>query len=213
MPNVPLPFLNSMTGGGTQSPTLIPNFSIPVGSNGRGLMQQGPAEYLAANPRANASATVTVGGTVTAGDTVTITLTNGVFSNSQIAQPNSAVSVTYTVLSTDTLDTIAEALAELLNENALLRYYVRADAAGAVVTINWPGPVGNLTALAVSTSSGSTVTLTESAASLSGGSGPVYVWENFNWSQGGGVKSFFIGNFYDVSSMLSRLVQFGMPII
>ncbi len=101
--------------------------------------------------------TVTVGGTITAGNTLTLTATGSGITGSP-------VSVTYTVLVSDTIDTIASALAALINANAnLVAANISASAVLAVVTINYPSTL--TVAWSESTSSGATETLTLASGS------------------------------------------------
>ena len=74
-------------------------------------------------------ATATLTGTVTAGDVLSLTHTTS-------AIPGSPITVSYTAKSTDTLTTLATALAAAVNNNAALNgASVYANAVGAVVTI------------------------------------------------------------------------------
>jgi uncharacterized protein (TIGR03437 family) len=99
----------------------------------------------------NPSAVVSVDGSVTAGNTATITV--------------GSTSYTYTVLSTDTLATIVTALINLINNGSTPDPNVIASAGGTftrvVLTARFDGfHGGNGIAVATSTSSGATVTLT-----------------------------------------------------
>jgi hypothetical protein len=83
-------------------------------------------------PSANSLETATVSGSVLAGDTVSITATS-----SSIL--NSPVTIMHTVQNTDTLATIAAALAAGISANAALAAAdVTATATGPVVTIDYP---------------------------------------------------------------------------
>lgn len=73
--------------------------------------------------------TATISGTITAGDKITLTIT----STSLIASPSSVV---YTVVATDSTDSIASALAVLINSAGLAG--VSATAAAKVVTVSYP---------------------------------------------------------------------------
>lgn len=192
-----------------QSPTLLPNFSIPTGSNGRGMVKMSPGQYAAANPRVNASATVTVGGTAASGDTATVTMTHPVWKNANLGIANGSIAVTYTLTASDTIETVAEALASAINTSAAAPFVV-ATAEGAVLTLSWPGPVGNY--LTVATTPSGALTLTTSAGTLSGGSGPVYVWDNFDWTARGQVGKYFMGNLYMMSGTLGGMVQGAQPV-
>lgn len=115
-----------------------------------------------------AQGTVTVGGTITAKDVLTLT----------IGSPTSSTttaSYTYTVLSTDTLDTVAQGLVAAVNAansgagdpNVLV--YDEIGLATIVVVARIPGPLGNNISLATSVSSSATITGTTSGATLSNG--------------------------------------------
>lgn len=136
-----------------RQPTLLPNFdkpnistangnnSDPNGSGSAVLSLSSPAGFLAANPRADATATATIGGSATSGDILTIEAANPVF-------PAGLISHTYTVGGSDTLDTIADELAQLFNDDPVAAGFgLRADVEAAVITFHQGGPVGNFTAL------------------------------------------------------------------
>lgn len=138
-------------GGNPQSPTLVPNFSKPiVGLSGGGSMT--PAQFLAANPRVDATATATITGSITAGDIVTIAVTTALLKDSQFGTlPNGTLSKSYTVLAADTTATIAEQLADMFNDDVnAANLGLRADAGGPignVITFRQNGPVGNFTVI------------------------------------------------------------------
>lgn len=105
-----------------------------------------------------ATGTVTIGGTWTAADTVTIVL-NG-------------TSKQYTVVANDTPQTIAQALAALINGDPLTANKASASVSGGVITLTavTRGTIGN--ALTLTTSKTSTGgTSTASGATLAGGTG------------------------------------------
>ncbi len=202
----PFPFLYPNS---RQSPTLLPNFSIPVGSNGRGMQKLSPGQFANLYPRVNSTATVTVGGTAASGDVATLTLTNPAWKNPNLGITGASITVTYTLGASDTLDTVAEGLASAINESAAAPFVI-ATAELGVLTISWPGPVGNFTTLA-QTATGA-LTLTLSASSMSGGSGPAYVWDNFRWTARAQVSDYYMGNFYILSGNLYGIVQAGQPV-
>ncbi len=114
-----------------------------------------------------AQGTVVVGGTITAKDVLTMT----------IGSPTSSTtaSYTYTVLSTDTVDTVAQGLVGAINAsnsgagdpNVLV--YDQINLATIVVVARIPGPLGDNISLATSVSSSATITGTTSGATLSSG--------------------------------------------
>ncbi len=161
----------------TFDPYLLPRWygAVAMGSQ---IGYQSPEAFLAANPRSDATGSVTIGGAVTAGDTIELTLTNAVL-------PGGSVSVTYTVLAADTVTTIAAALAGLIAANQTCRAFgISASVGGtndAVITVAYGGPVGNFTVGTSTLSGGATETATwASSGAFSGGSGPVVPLATFN---------------------------------
>lgn len=145
--NTVLPPAGTPGVGDFRNPTLIPNFDRNMVSDGADptmpatVNHSSPASYLAASPRADASATATIGGSVTTGDILTIVATNPVF-------PNGFISETYTTVGGDTVTTIAENFADLFNNNPVAGgANLTAEPVGAVITFNQSGPVGNFTVL------------------------------------------------------------------
>ena len=131
----------------------------------------------AASQAVYATGTVTVGGTITAKDVVTI-----IINTTATAAPAAGV-YSYTVLSSDTTDTVAKALAAVINasnkgagdpsvyvyeENTLSTILFVARQPGPGST-NVNPPTGDNITLATSTSNSATITLTASGANLSGG--------------------------------------------
>ena len=189
-----------------RNPTLLPNFNLNVAS-GSTVDHADPQTYLTDFPRVDATVTATIGGTITATDTVALTITHTLL-------PSGSLTVTYTVGASDTVDSIADGLADLINDSATAQNLaLRADVAKAVITLRWNGPVGNFAVLtdAVTGSATETVTLGNSGV-FSGGSGPVIATNNFNF-QSGNVMSFFYGNVYPIGyDLITQLVNQAMPI-
>ena len=108
-----------------------------------------------------AQGTVVIGGTIQANDTVTVTI-NG-------------TGYTYTVLATDTIDTVAQGLVKVIDAsnsgagdpNVLV--YDQTSLATIVLVARISGPNGNNITLATSESSSAKITATASGASLAGG--------------------------------------------
>lgn len=124
----------------TRNPTLLPNFDTPY-ALGSSLSLVSSAGILSTNPRTAATATATVGGTVTTGDEITIELANSIL-------PGGMISQTYTTQAGDTVATIASEIASLFNANtAFMNAGIEAGVAGAVITFNHSGPIGNLSVL------------------------------------------------------------------
>jgi len=146
-----------------RNPTLLPNFGQALiydeadPTMPPSIQTASPAQNLAANPRANASATATIGGSVTTGDILTIEMQNTVF-------PGGVISHTYTTVGGDTVTTIAEALAALFDNDPIAQgFNVETTVAGAVITFNHAGPVGNFTTLVAPNLEKATITIAGTA--------------------------------------------------
>lgn len=146
-----------------RNPLLIPNFDRNLVADAADpampptVNHASPATYLVNRPRANASATATIGGSVTTGDEVTIEMLNAVF-------PGGLISHTYTTVGGDTVTTIAEALAKLFdNDPVAAGFDITATAVGAVITFAQSGPVGNFSTLASPNAEPATVTIAGTA--------------------------------------------------
>ena len=108
-----------------------------------------------------AQGTVVVGGTITAKDVLTVTI-NG-------------TAYTYTVLATDTLDTVAQGIVSAINSsnsnagdpNVLV--YDQIGLGTIVIVARVPGPTGNNITLATSVSTNATITGTTTASTLTNG--------------------------------------------
>jgi hypothetical protein len=144
-----------------RNPTILPNFDRSVVSSAAKnggvttVNHSSPRGFVTDNPRVDATATATIGGSASAGDEVTIDIFNPAFAN----QGLSKISITHVVTTADTLTSIAEELAAQINDNANAEYAdVRADAAGAVVTVRQAGPLGNLTVLTSPVGEGAVIT-------------------------------------------------------
>jgi RHS repeat-associated protein len=113
------------------------NYQLPVvGTAYSASANVGATETIAFGPNNNGNSTVTVGGSTTTGDQVTLTAYNP----SLGAGPES---LTYAVLSTDTLTSIAAALTSLINADSKLPSLgVSATSTGAVITIAVSGGAG-----------------------------------------------------------------------
>ncbi len=111
-----------------------------------------------------AEGNVVIGGTITAGNSVTVSITG--------ATATTPVKYDYIVKSTDTLETIAVALAGVINAGKGDPNVLAIEEAG-FATINLiarqPGPNGNNIALATTTNSSATITAAASSGFLAGG--------------------------------------------
>lgn len=198
-------------------PTLLPNTGPPEVRQdplGRGaVVSFGKPLSTDADPaftRAVGTLTVTVGGTITNLDTVTPTFTAGLFVGGVEACP------VVNIVTADTVTTVAEKIAASINSDAALQSLgVSASAggaAGAVVTISWPGPVGAQVTVTMP-KTGTTETYTLSSATPVGGSGPVIPWANAIVTLGSVCIRLRMGipMFFDYPA-ISLLVAGGQPI-
>ncbi len=200
-----------------RNPTLIPNVHRPVVGGAPGMPTMGlksPASFLADNARADATAAITIGGTATPGDIITLVLTS-------TALPAGSLSFAYTVASGDTVTTIAEGLAALVNADLTaqakgIRAYLAGTNLPAKMFVAWPGPIGNFAVISRTLSGGASVTgtLAPSNGVLSGGSGPVFAGNNFTYSLDGNTQSFYYGNPYVLGlNVITAMVRDNMPIV
>lgn len=157
----------SPNGYQTGPPTVIPNtypyYAAPNGT----LYPQSPSQYVAANPRAAGQLTITIGGTKNTGDVITIIITNP-------SLYGSPLSLAYTVLSGDTLASIAEGITALINNQSTLQQYdIFATSYKGVITYNHLGPVSLFDTITYTLSVGADATVTISNSGVpAGGSGP-----------------------------------------
>ncbi len=202
---MPLPFQGKVGVYDNFDPTLLPQFYKQVMQGNGGLAALSPAAYAAANPQAGATATITVSGTVNTGNTMTFTI-------GEAEGGLGSVTASYTALPGDTVSNVAEGLATAYNTATLGVPQTEAVALEGVVSVSWLGPVGNSATLATTTSG--SVVLTKSAAVLSGGSGPVYAANNFNYTWNGCTMSFFYGQPYNLGAdLIANMVAAGMPLV
>lgn len=193
-----------------RNPTLIPNFDKSVSISGS-VGHQNPATFLANNPRVNATEVVTLGGTTTTGDTVALTFTNAIL-------PNGPETVTYTVIAGDTvIADVAAGLASLINADANLQAFgVYATTVDAVMTINWPGPVGNFCALTSAVTGAATETVTKGNAGVfASGTGPIIATDNFEFAPTNSSQpsSYFYGQPYVLGyDVITQMVAQARPI-
>jgi hypothetical protein len=185
--------------------SVLPDLREGVVVNGSETLQD-EAGFLALFPRVNGSGTITVTGTITNLDTYTVTFAAGLFSGGSLA-------VTAAVVTADTLTTLAQKVVNAINGNSTLQGLgVFATSAGAVVTINWPGPIGNQIVISVGSAPGGTETAT--IIQITGGSGPVIPQKDFNYSYAGGLQRFRENHPKNVAlDFLKVLVRDGVAII
>lgn len=193
-----------------RNPTLLPNTDVAVAVGGGVTALQSPADFLAANPRVNATNALTLGGTITNLDNITLNLTHKLLTGGVLTK-------VIPVVTGNTLATIAEKIAVAFNDDAQCQaLQILVDPVGAVVTFNWPGLVGNLAVLTGSVSGAATETLTFSpvGGGLTGGSGPIVPVNNFQYAYGNSIQNFRYGEpvFAD-PPLVAALVADGMPIV
>jgi RHS repeat-associated protein len=110
----------------TSSGAVVTISSTPIYT---GSTSGGATETITLGSNVNGNTTATIGGTITAGNTVSLKVSG--------AGLASARTETYTVLSTDTLATIAAGLAALVNADTTLKGIgVTATSSGAVVSVS-----------------------------------------------------------------------------
>jgi hypothetical protein len=196
----------------SRNPTLLPNFSQPV-ANGGSVDKTTPAGMLAEYPRTNAQLTATIGGTITTGNVFNMIFTSGALGT------NNPHTISYTVQAGDTITTVAEALAALIDADPVLSGLgitasLGGDAEASEIVVLSPGPVGNFLTVSHTGSDTETITFSPSNGIPTGGSGPVIAAANFNFAYNGSIQSFFYGNVYNLGyDVISAMVAQGMPII
>jgi hypothetical protein len=165
------------------------------------------AAYLTQFPRAAATATATVGGTPTNANVNSITVTSALI-------PGGSATASYTTQTSDTNPEVASGLASAINANVNLQALgIYATVSDLVITVNHPGPAGNLTVLSKTVTGSQTITLAASGV-MSGGSGPVIPYEGFTASFGNMNFHFNAGEPRELSPVfVAALVNSGAPIV
>lgn len=190
-----------------QSPRLTPNTgqNVPASFGMNKLASQ--YDYLNTFPRTAATATATVGGTVSSGNVSTITVTNP-------ALPGGSFTASYTAGASDGVDQVAEGLASAINSNVNAQSLgIFASTAEAVITVNHPGPVGNLTVLTKTVQGSVTITLSNSG-DLSGGAGAVIPYEGATFNYAGINYHLNAGEPREFTqALVNVLVNSGAPIV
>jgi hypothetical protein len=159
-----------------QNPTLLPNFNQPS-VLGPVVTSLSPSQLLAANVRVAASLALTLSSSVADDDVLNVVLSNNNL-------PDGSLTFSYTTNGADTLATLAENLAALVNSNLVAQAYgIYATSLDGVLTLNVPGEVGNSASVTTSVSPGSEV-FTPSSGDLTGGSGMMIPLSNFSASVG-----------------------------
>ena len=124
------------------------------------------AYILATSNLASAHATATVaGGPFNSSDEVDLFIQN-------IGADGFPVSIIYTLASSENANTVAAGLVNLINANATLAAAgFTANMAGANITFNYPGAIGNSTIVSATITGNETVTFFPADGTLSGGRG------------------------------------------
>jgi hypothetical protein len=188
-----------------QSPALVPNTGQALAIAGGQMQLSDQADYLARFPRVLAGATATIAGAVANGDQLRLTIT----------PPGSlvGVAVNITAATGDTVSNLVEKFIDQIEATpALADVGIYGTGLLGVLTLNAPGPSGNLVAWTRTIVSGSE-TITLSAATLSGGSGPVLIGQGFSicWR---GLNMSFKANQLRVLApdLVAALVAGGYPV-
>ncbi len=204
----------------TQNPQLIPSMDFPSTSGLGGTIDvMTPAKYLATYPRVDGTVTLTIGGTITNLDTITLKFTNAIIPAIGSSPQGAYSMAAYTVVTADTVATVADGLEALINQDANLAamgiYAVKAGTSnGARLVIHQGGPVANFTTVSATITGGATETATfGNSGVLAGGSGPIVPTETFHWSYNGTQQNFWYGKPQNVDSgFLASLIAGQAPI-
>ncbi len=129
--------LVSVAGINGDSLTGSSNCQVPVvGTAYTASVSSGATETISFGPNTNGNLTATIGGSKTTGDQLTFTA----FNPGLVAGPES---LTYTVVSGDTLTSIAAALVSLINADSRMQSIgVSATSSGAAITLSVNGGAG-----------------------------------------------------------------------
>jgi hypothetical protein len=192
-----------------RNPTLLPNTDTPVASGTGTLDLNSPAAFDAANPRVAATATATIAGTVALNDSLTLTITHGSFTGGSLSK-------TILAATGDTVSNLAEKFCNAFNQDAQCEAFgITLTALLGVITVNWPGPLGNVAVLSRVIGVGAeTITFAPVGGAMSGGSGPIYPYDNFQEYYNGSVINFRAGQPYFADfPLLQQLISEQQPII
>ena len=214
MPPTVIPLRGTLGAMDAQNPTLLPLMDMAVNSGQGTLDVMSPTRYLAQFPRASAAVTCTVSGTITNLDTVKLKFTSNFFAG------GSYTTAAYTIVTADTLATIAGQLDDLVDTDPVLAGLgvsglMTGNTNPNQMSVTWNGPVGNfVTVSAIVTGAQTEVFTFGNSGVLAGGSGPIIPTANFAFSYNGTVVNFQYGKLVNVDSgLLAALVSQGRPII
>lgn len=151
------------------------------------LLQESPDAFLARFARAFASCTITVTGTLANNDQLRVNVNLPILSGGQISK-------TVVLTGADTTTTAAQKIAKALCDDPVLQSYgAYATALSNVVSFYWPGLLGNVVTLSSSVPVGSGVITLGASGVMSGGSGPIIPYGDFNFMWNGNLFSFRAG--------------------
>ncbi len=150
---------------------------------------------------ANRTAVITIGGTVTVGNTLTITVHDAALSGG-------VKSDSYTVITGDTLTSIATKLTTALNgDSSLSAIGVTAVSSGAVMLVK--SLSANQTTYTSSTSGGATETITIAFEKI-------YLGTSANWTAGANISPILVANGYnstDMANLYNWYLQYGETVM
>lgn len=151
--------------------------------------------------KANRTAVATLGGTITAGNVVTITTNDSALGGGTKAK-------NYTVLVSDTLTTVATALAAAINgDTDLSNIGVTAISVGTKVFVSTTSV--NQTTFSSSTSGGATITISTAMEKI-------YLGKSTNWNTGINVQNTLVANGYssgDITDLYNWWIQWGNTLL
>jgi hypothetical protein len=173
--------------------------------------------------------TATITGAVAAGDILNLTFTAAYLTGSP-------VTISHTALLSETTTTLATNLTAQINANAALKAAgITATSSTNVITFLYQANAGQIrfsqsvspgsetitltatpTDTAVTaTKATETITFSPVGGAMSGGTGPIFAINNFEFAPAsGGVSAFFYGQPYDLGfDVLTQMVAQGMPIV
>lgn len=157
--------------------------NLPIAVPG-GISRPDPWNVGSVITQGQASCTVTIGGSETDADVLTFTL-----NSTQL--PSGTLPLAYTTSGGQSINSIATALRDLINNNPLLASLgIVATVASAVVTVKWaPGPLGNHATIVFTKSEGATETA--AITKFTGGSGVVTPQQDYRLAHNGAVINLF----------------------
>lgn len=123
----------------------------PVSVAGGQNIEEPISDFLARNPRTFASITATITGSISASDALAVTI-------KLAALPSGSIAFNVVAAGGDTTTTLAQKFAKAVSDNAYMQAFgCYATSTANVVTINWPGPLGNQIGVSAAVSIGSEV--------------------------------------------------------